>query len=315
MKYTLHQLQIFQKVVKLKSISKAAEELHMTQPAVSIQMRNFQDQFDIPLTEIIGRKLHVTDFGYQISQMAAQILEQVEAINYKTQTYQGLLAGNLKISSVSTGKYILPFLLSDFLKHHEGIDLEMDVTNKKRVVESLEKNEIDFALVSVLPDKVNVQEELLMDNNLYLVGREIPDGKERLTREDLKNLTLIMREEGSATRASMEAWMTRNDIQVKRKMQLTSNEAVKQAVMAGIGYSVMPLIGLLHQLENEQLVIIPADGLPRNTQWRIIWLEGKKLSPVSQAFLTYLREQKDEIMQQKFRGMEKWSGKKIIKNN
>lgn len=307
MKYTLHQLQIFQKVVRLESISRAAEELHMTQPAVSIQMRNFQDQFEIPLTEIIGRKLHVTEFGYEISRMADEILDQVEAINYKTMTYQGLLAGYLKISSVSTGKYILPYLLSGFLKQHEGIDLEMDVTNKKRVVESLEKNEIDFALVSVLPDKINVEDELLLDNTLYLVGREIPGGKDRLTREDLKSLTLIMREEGSATRASMEAWMTRNDIQVKRKMQLTSNEAVKQAVMAGIGYSVMPLIGLLHQLENEQLVIIPAEGLPRLTQWRIIWLEGKKLSPVSQAFLDYIRREKAKIIGNQFKGMEKWS--------
>ncbi|TAF68863.1 MAG: LysR family transcriptional regulator, partial [Flavobacterium sp.] len=123
MNYTLHQLQVFLKVAQCQSITKAAEELHLTQPAVSIQLKNFQDQFEIPLTEIIGRKLYVTDFGKEIVVAAEKIINEVHAINYKMQAYQGKLSGRLKISIVSTGKYIMPYFLNDFLKLHPDVEL------------------------------------------------------------------------------------------------------------------------------------------------------------------------------------------------
>ena len=123
MNYTLHQLQVFLKVAQCQSITKAAEELHLTQPAVSIQLKNFQDQFEIPLTEIIGRKLYVTDFGKEIVLAAEKIINEVHAINYKMQAYQGKLSGRLKISIVSTGKYIMPYFLADFLKLHPDVEL------------------------------------------------------------------------------------------------------------------------------------------------------------------------------------------------
>ena len=115
MNYTLHQLQVFLKVTETKSITKAAEQLYLTQPAVSIQLRNFQDQFDIPLTEVVGRQLYVTEFGMEIARAAQNILNEVQAINYKTMAYKGKLSGKLSITSVSTGKYVSPFLLADFL--------------------------------------------------------------------------------------------------------------------------------------------------------------------------------------------------------
>ena len=152
MNYTLNQLRIFLKIVQTQSVTKAAEELHLTQPAVSIQLKNFQDQFEIPLTEVLGRKIYITDFGKEIAVSAENILNQVYAINYKTLAYQGQLTGRLKISVVSTGKYVMPYFLTDFMKQHSGIELLMDVTNKNKVVESLESNEVDFALVSILPN-------------------------------------------------------------------------------------------------------------------------------------------------------------------
>ena len=122
MQYTLHQLQIFLKITQIKSITKAATELHLTQPAVSIQLKNFQDQFDVPLTEVLGRKLYITDFGAEIAIAAEKILDEVYAINYKTLAYKGQLAGRLKLSVVSTGQYVIPYFLSDFLKMHYGIE-------------------------------------------------------------------------------------------------------------------------------------------------------------------------------------------------
>src|SRR5690606_9967783 len=164
MNYTLHQLQIFLKIAHLQSITKASEALNLTQPAVSIQLKNFQDQFPIPLTEVVGRKLYITEFGKEIAMAAEKIINEVYAINYKTLAYKGELSGRLKISVVSTGKYVMPYFLSEFIKLNPGVELIIDVTNKSRVVESLELNEVDFALVSVLPQKLKVNAVELMKN-------------------------------------------------------------------------------------------------------------------------------------------------------
>lgn len=293
MNYTIHQLRIFLKVVETRSITKAAQELYMTQPAVSIQLRNFQDQFDIPLTEVVGRKLYITDFGEEIARNAERVIHELDAINYKTEAYKGLMSGKLSISSASTGKYVIPYYLTGFLEHHRGVDLMLDVTNKSRVVESLKRNEIDFALVSVLPENLVVEEERLIENRLYLIGKdEKPD----------KSTPLIYREEGSATRLAMEEYFKKQEKKGERKrMELTSNEAVKQAVIAGLGYSIMPLIGLRNELQNGQLHIYPTRGLPIKTQWRLIWLKGKVLSPVAKAYLEFVRAEKQLIFEEHFR--------------
>lgn len=289
MNYTLHQLQVFLEVVRQQSITRAAEEMHMTQPALSIQLKNFQQQFDIPLTEVIGRKLYVTEFGHAIAELAENVLKEADAISYKTKEYSGLLTGKLRISSASTGKYVIPYFLTDFLQTHRGIDLVLDVTNKSRVVESLRNNEIDFALVSVVPEDLNVEEEPLVENRLYMVGA---------TPKLNKALPYIFRETGSATRKAMDHYLS-NRAQ-RKQIELTSNEAVKQALVAGLGYSILPLIGIKNELLNQELYIIPAKGLPYSTEWRLIWLKSKKLSPIAQAYLQFLREEKQQLIDTHF---------------
>jgi DNA-binding transcriptional LysR family regulator len=294
-------------VVKTQSVTKASEELHLTQPAVSIQLKNFQDQFEIPLTEVVGRKIFITDFGREIAEAAENIINQVYAINYKTLAYKGQLTGRLKISVVSTGKYVMPFFLSDFMKQHPGVELLMDVTNKSKVVESLEKNEVDFALVSILPNKLNVEKLDLLQNKLYLVGNSNKKYKKRATTTDVfKELPLIFREKGSGTRQTMENFIEQNSISVLNKMELTSNEAVKQAVLAGLGYSIMPLIGIKSELYNDELQIIPVKGLPIKTIWSLIWLKEKNHSPVCISFLDYLKKEKDAIVKEKFSWNEEY---------
>lgn len=301
MNYTLNQLQIFLKIVQTQSVTKASEELNLTQPAVSIQLKNFQDQFDIPLTEVVSRKIHITDFGKEIAEAAENIINQVYAINYKTLAYKGQLSGRLKISVVSTGKYVMPYFLSDFMQEHSGIELLMDVTNKYKVVQSLENNEVDFALVSILPAGLNIEYLDLLPNKLYLVGntkRKLP--KNSKTKDIFNDLPLIFREKGSGTRQTMEHFIEQNNISVLKKMELTSNEAVKQALIAGLGYSIMPLIGIRNEIHNGELQIIPIKGLPIKTTWRLIWLKGKKHAPVSISFLDYLRKHKTDIIQKQF---------------
>jgi len=301
MNYTLNQLQIFLKVVQNQSITKTAEELYLTQPAVSIQLKNFQDQFFIPLTEVVGRKLYITDFGHQIAASAEKILNEVENLNYKSAAFKGELSGRLHISSVSTGQYVLPSFLSGFMEQHKGVDLSIDVTNKLKVVESLEHNEVDFALVSVLPQKLKVNQEMLLPNRLFLIGKHWEKTGIKLTQKALfESMQLIFREQGSATRDAMQAFIIKHQLPVNKRIQLVSNEAVKQAVMAGIGYSIMPIIGLKHELIEKDLQIIPMKGLPIITNWRLIWLKSKKLSPVANAYLKFVRAEKERIIEEKF---------------
>jgi DNA-binding transcriptional LysR family regulator len=298
MNYTLNQLQIFLKVVEFQSITKAAIELNLTQPAVSIQLKNFQDQFDIPLTEISGRKLYVTDFGHEIALAAEKIIEQVYAINFKTAAFKGKLSGKLKFAVVSTGKYILPYFLSDFMKEHPAIELVMDVTNKRKVLESLENNEVDFALVSIIPKNLKVQQIDLLQNKLYLTGSSAIQVDDFSTL--LQKHPLIFRENGSGTRQMMESFFTNKHDNAIKKIALTSNEAVKQALVAGLGISIMPLIGMKNELQNDELKIIPTKGLPIVTNWSVIWLKEKKHAPVSTAFLDFIKENKDKIINEKF---------------
>lgn len=307
MNYTLHQLQVFLKVTQSESITKAANELHLSQPAVSIQLKNLQDQFEIPLTEIVGRKLYVTQFGKEIAAVVQEILKQVDEINGKTLAYKGHLTGRLKISVVSTGKYVIPYFLSDFLKLHPGIELLLDVTNRARVIEDLERNEVDFSLVSVLPEHMQIDKIDLIQNKLFLVGnREMKVAKKVYNKKLFETLPIIYREQGSGTRLVMERFIQKNKLPVTKKMELTSNEAVKQAVVAGLGFSIMPLIGIKNELMNGQLQIIPVKDFPIKSVWSLIWLKGKNHSPVAKAFLAYLKSEKSKIMKEKFSWFEEY---------
>jgi DNA-binding transcriptional LysR family regulator len=289
MNFTIHQLRIFLEVARFQSITKAAEDMFMTQPALSIQLKNFQSQFDIALFDKIGKRMHLTDFGNSIADIARNILKEADNLKYKTKEYEGLLTGKLRISSASTGKYVIPYFLSGFINQHPGIDLTLDVSNKTLVMQSLKDNAVDFALVSVIPDKLEVNEEFLLENKLFLVGKESTFNEDN---------PLIYREEGSATRGAMSDYF--GNPTKRKSIELTSNEAVKQAVVAGLGYSILPLIGMQNEINSKQLYVIRSKGLPIKTKWRLIWLKSKELSPIAKAYLEYIRTKKEQIIENKF---------------
>ena len=307
MNYTLSQLEIFLKICQNQSITKAAEELHLTQPAVSIQLKNLQNQFDIPLTEVIGRKLYVTDFGKEVAKMAENIIFQAHEIAHKSKAFKGELSGKLKISVVSTGKYVIPYFLASFLKKNPGVALKLDVTNKVKVLENIANNEVDFSLVSVLPTDMNIENLELLQNKLYLVtGKNSHYPKKKYDVSILEELPIIYREKGSGTRYTMERYFESKGILLRKQMELTSNEAVKQAIIAGLGSSIMPLIGLKNEIYTGDLKIIPVIGLPIRSFWQLIWQKNKGFSPVASAFLQHLREEKDRIIQQDFNWYEEF---------
>lgn len=297
MNYTLNQLRIYLKITQTLSITKSAEQLNLTQPAISIQLKNFQKQFDYPLIEIIQKKIHVTDLGKEIAQAAESIINQIDNINYRSQNFKNNLAGHLKIAIVSTGKYIMPYFLADFLKQNPSVDLTMDVTNKSKVISSILQNEVDFALVSILPENIQVDKFDLIENELFLVGNKTSIQANKIEKS-LESLPFIFREEGSGTRQVMEKFILSRKIKIKKKIELTSNEAVKQAIIAGIGYSIMPLIGIRNEIEAGLLKIIPMKGLPIQTTWRLIWLKEKRLSPIAESYLKYLLKEKGQIIKQ-----------------
>ncbi len=300
MNYTLHQLQVFVKVAELKSVTKASEALHLSQPAVSIQLKNLQDQFEIPLIEVIGRQIHITEFGHEIVESSKKILKEVSDINYKTLAFKGQLVGQLKISVVSTGKYVMPFFLNEFVNEHPGIELNMDVTNKLKVVKALEENSVDFALVSTLPKHIDVKQESLMPNTLVWVANQDYTFKYKNNLNSLKKSPLIFREFGSATRRAMENYTKAHDFPKSKRLELTSNEAVKQAVIAGLGVSLMPIIGLKNTLLNKEVNVVPSKNCPITTEWNLVWLKNKKLSPVAIAFLEFIQQEKQHIINDKF---------------
>lgn len=301
MNYTLNQLRIFTQVVKSGSISKAAEALDLTQPAVSIQLKNLKRHFEVPLTETIQKKLYITPFGKEIARAAENLIVEAEQISRKTKSLRGELSGQLRISVVSTGKYVIPYFLSSFLSKHLGVELNLDVSNKQGTLVHLRENEIDFALVSTLPKSLSVETEDLLRNELHLVSSsELPIPRSHNQHDLLRKLTLIFREDGSATNQAMTTFLETNDITVFRKIQLTSNEAVKQAVIAGLGVSILPMIGIRQELASGRLKIIPMKGLPLKTTWRLVWHRDKKHTPVAAAFLEHVGKHKGEIVRKWF---------------
>lgn len=301
MNYTLSQLNIFLKVVENESITKAASELLLTQPAVSIQLKNFQAHFDVPLTQVVNRKLYITEFGREIATTAKRILNEANEIKFKTAKFKGEITGQLTISVVSTGKYVIPYFLYDFLAANPAIELKLDVSNKSKIVEDLETNAVDFSLVSILPEKLNLERIRLMKNKLYLVSNLDFDKTKINSIQDLPSDTpFIFREFGSATRVAMENFLNRNEIRFKRTLVLTSNEAVKQAVIAKLGISIMPIIGISNELNNKQLKIIPVKNLPISSEWNLVWTKGKRMYPAAKAFIEFIQKEKERIILENF---------------
>ena len=295
MNYTLHQLKIFNEIAEHQSITKAADALFLTQPAVSIQLKKLQDQFDISLTETVGKTIYLTSFGEEILTAVKELLRLADNIQNLTLEHKDQLIGKIKLSSVSTGKYILPFLVADFYNLHPGLELKIDVTNRERVISNIANNEVDFSLVSIPPDRIQYESFELFSNKLVLVTSQ-----EQETDNLFRDVPLIYREKGSGTRMVLEKYLLQHKIKNLKKIELRSNEAVNQAVLAGMGMSIMPLVGIKNELLSKQLKIVPLKGLPIETTWSIIWPKGKNHGIAATKLLEYLRANINLILKKHF---------------
>lgn len=302
MNLTLHQLKAFQAIAKFQSITKAAEAMNMTQPAVSIQLKNLQEQFEIPLTEIIGKKIHITEFGKELVETAHRICGELDQIEEKMLELKGLLGGKIRISAVSTGKYILPYLMADFVKIYPHIEFSLEISNRFNVLAQLQENSTDLALVSLWPEDLELDSIHLAENQWFLACS--PENKSKYATSiqagQWEKIPFILREKGSGTRTMMEKFFNERNIHVASKLELTTNEAVKQGIMAGLGASLLSNFSIAQEVKEGRISILDLSGLPLKADWRLIWLKQKKHSPAVNSFIRWLAENNSSLVTNHF---------------
>jgi DNA-binding transcriptional LysR family regulator len=290
MNITLRQLRIFEAVARLGSISRAAAEVHLTQPAVSMQVKQLEEQLGLQLLELVGKRLCLTDAGHELRAHAEIIVAQMADLGAAMEQYRGVDRGFIRLSVLSTANYFLPRLIARFAESHPGVRISLQVANREAVLTALADNRTDLAITGQPPDSADVTSQYFMDNPLVVIAAPAHP-LARLDHVGLRQLeteTLVLREPGSGTRATVERYFTASGLAYRPGCELSSNEAVKQAVQAGLGLGIVPVQTLELELETERLVVLPVEGFPLIRQWFVVHRSDKRLSAAAQAFRTLL---------------------------
>lgn len=287
---TLHQLKVFAALARHLNMTRAAEELHMTPAALSIQVKQLAESIGAPLHEQIGKRLYLTETGRQVEAACRDVLSRLDALAMELAEAQGLERGSLKLSIITTAKYFVPRLLGDFFRQHPGIEVALEVANRDGILERLKQNLDDLYIMGQAPDHLDVVALPFMENPLVVVApADHPLASER--RIDPRRLAeepFIAREPGSGTRLAAERFLEQHSVRLNVRMTLGSNEAVKQAVAGGLGLAVLSRHTLTLDVASGAFAILDVQGFPLIRQWFAVYPKGKRLSVVAQAFLTYL---------------------------
>lgn len=291
--YTLKQLQTFIEVARDQSVSKAAERLFVTQPAVSMQLRQLEDAFGIALVESAGRNIRLTIAGQAFLTHAIAAMGQLKDLEAVMAEHVGMKKGHIHLAVVSTAKYFVPMLLVRFSKLYPGVDVTLSIDNRENVLGMLARNEADLVVMGRAPKSLDCEAVPFATNPLGIVCA--PDHalsrRKHLSFNTLADYGFVVREQGSGTRAAMERLFAQNDIALKVVMEMPSNETIKQAVMAGMGLSFLSLRTVRHELASGHIALVDVSGMPLVGSWYITHLRQKKLAPVAQAFKSFLIEQ------------------------
>lgn len=286
MNVTLRQLRIFEAVARHRSISRAAVDLHLTQPAVSMQVKQLEDQVGLPLLEQIGKRLFLTEAGHEMRRHAHEIARRMEQLNAAMDEFRGLERGLLRLAVVSTANYFLPPLIARFSASHPGVRVALQVANREAVLAALADNGTDIAITGQPPLGVDVVAQRFLDNPLVVIA---PPGHalaaaETVALARLAEETLVVRESGSGTRAATERHFAAAGLACRAGCEVGTNEAVKQAVQAGLGLAVVPLQAIELELAARQLVVLPVEGFPIVCPWYVVHRSGKRLSAAAENF-------------------------------
>ena len=287
---TLHQLKIFDAVARHLSFARAAEELHLTPPALSIQVKQLADVIGQPLFEQIGKKISLTAVGGATWATCRDVLDRLEQLGQEIAALQGLERGSLKIATLATSKYFIPRLLGAFCIKHPGVETSLHMGNREDLLERLVRNQDDLYILGQPPDHLNVKSEPFADNHLVVIASHAhPLAKENdIAPIRLKDIPFILREPGSGMRLAAEKFFEQHGVILKARMELGSNEAVKQVVAGGLGIAVLSAGTLRSELTTGELVILDVRGFPLKRKWYMVYPAGKQLSPATKVFMEYL---------------------------
>ena len=290
---SMRQLQVFEASARLSSITRAAEELFLTQPTVSMQIKKLEGSVGLPLFEQVGKRISLTDAGEALYRAAREILEMLGRLEMEVAELKGLKTGQLRLAVVTTAKYFAPRILGKFCKDYPGIDASLEVTNRERLLERMTKNLDDLYIVGRPPESPEYEFEPYMPNPLVTVAPSThPLAKEHnIPLSRIADEPFIIREKGSGTRKALETHFETHKLKLKIKMELGSNEAIKQAILGGLGIAVLSQHTLGQGIDQTGLKILDVKGFPIQWQWHVGHMRGKRLSVVARTFLEFLRSQ------------------------
>ena len=290
MHFTLQQLKLFEAVSRNASYTRAAEELHLTQPAVFIQIKRLEAQVGLSLFEVVGKKIFSTVAGKTMYQASCDILERVEELKNSVEMLKGEVKGPLQLAVISTSKYFMPHLLGMFLSQYPDVEPKLVFTNRAKVIQRLHNNEDDFVVMGQIPEDEHLETHPFLENILVLIAHpEHPLAKKKkLTLEDIVGERFLMREEGSGTRLVLDRLLDAKGLKIEPYMELGSSEAIKQGVMAGLGLAMLSFHSLQLEMAAHKLVVLDIEDFPVRRRWFAVHLKGRKLSLVARTFLDYI---------------------------
>ena len=289
---TLRQLEVFAAIARLGSFTRAAEELHLTQPTVSMQIKKLTDAVGLPLFEQVGKKVFLTTAGRELQSFSNEIFDHFNRFEILLADLKGLKQGKLRLGVITTAKYFIPRLLGAFCQQYPGIDVSMKVSNRERILERLINNEDDLYILGQPPEESDAVAEPFLTNPLVVLA-PANHPLARVKKIPLKRLAeepLLLREAGSGTRKATEQLFAKYNLKIKVRMELGSNEAIKQTVAGGLGVSVLSRHTLTSDLQADQLTILDVQGFPIVRHWYVVYSKGKQLSVVANTFLHYLKQ-------------------------
>ena len=290
---TLHQLNILQAVARGGSFSHASRELHLSQPAVSMQIKQLEDSLGLPLFEQIGKRIHLTEAGKEVLTYARAITQQLDELEGVLNGLKGLSGGRLRISVATTANYFIPTLLGNFSRRYPDVTVTLDVTNRETLLRQLSENTVDLVIMGQPPVEADVEAEAFMDNPLVVVAP--PDhplaGKKKIPLARLQEETFLVRESGSGTRIAMERFFNERGMKLRTGMEVGSNEAIKQSVQAGLGLGLLSQATIEQELALKRLVVLDIAEFPIMRQWFVVHRKGKRLSAAAEAFRNFLLAQ------------------------
>lgn len=292
MHFSLRQLRIFESVARHLSYTRAAEELHLTQPAVFTQVKQLEDNVGVPLLERTGKQIQLTDAGREVLATCRETTDALDRLEMRLADMQGLKRGRLRVAIVTTAKYLIPRMIGEFCGEHPGIEASLTVTNREKLLARLAANEDDLWILGVPPEGMDIIATPIADNPLVVLARRDHPlaGKKRIPLKRLAEEPFILRERGSGTRLAAERHFAKHGLSMRVRMELGSNEAIKQAIAGGLGVSVLSLHTMA--LEGTEGLLTPLDvaGFPLMRKWYLAYPAGKHLSVAAEAFRDFLLE-------------------------